>query len=47
MEIMHAVDKGKFIIGFGNENVYGYIWECCDAICKDKEEVWNFVVSYM
>ena len=46
MEVMRAVDKGKFIIGFGDTNVYDYIRDCCSVVFADIDEVVDFVKSY-
>lgn len=46
MEIMHGVDNRKFIIGFNDDNSYGYIKKCCNVVFKNLEEVWDFLTEY-
>lgn len=46
MEIMHAVDNRKFIIGFNDTNSYGYIKKCCNVVVETVDDVWDFLMGY-
>ena len=46
MEVMHAKDMGKFILGIKGDNYYDYIRDCCNLIVEDKESAWRFLVDY-
>ena len=46
MEVMHAKDTGKFILGISGDNYYDYIRDCCNVIVPDKESAWQFLMDY-
>lgn len=44
-EVQKAVDEGKLIIGFGNENVYDYTRDCCSVVFNNLDEVIEFIYA--
>lgn len=47
MEVMKAVDEKKFIIGFGDNNVYDYVRDCCSIVLKNEDETIDFIIAYL
>ena len=45
-EVQKAVDERKFIIGFGDENVYDYTRDCCSIVFDTLGEVIEFIYEH-
>lgn len=46
-EVTTAKDLDKYIIGFGDVEVYEYLKSCCNAWFRTKEDAWEFIVNYL
>lgn len=48
MEVMHATNLNKPIIGFGNTNVYPWVAEMCDVILSDLGQAMDYIaINYI
>lgn len=46
IEFGKALAENKFIIGFGNENVYEYMRDKCSVVLEDVDEVVDFLAEH-
>ena len=46
MEIIHAVNHRKYIIGFNDFNSYGYTKACCNVVVPTLEDAWELLMEY-